>query len=700
MNFRQLVTRNVMRNSRLYASYFFSSVFSIMVFFIFSLIFFHPNYSVSLSASSETIAFLSTTSLRVAQILVVVMSFVFLWYAFAVFLKGRKYDFSVYLIVGMTKGDLRRMVFSEGMIIAGAALVTGMTLGTLFAKLVLLISQNALALNQDLPFYLPIKPVLLTTFVYLGLFIVLFFITTLRLENEELIELNKSEVTPLNPPRANWYLAVLGLLLTIMGYACVLYFTRLVNRNFDVFYSAIFLLSLGVLLTVAGTYLLYRQTSILIVIFLQKMPNFYKGSRMLFLGSLSYRLKQNAAMYFMITTVAAVALVSVGVTMTLGSSEFGQTLNTSFAYIYNGFDSTPVHRKRVAAIEKSIRQAGYQELTQEILPLFIEAQDVEKNFYFAIPASTFNEMAEFTSQKKLFPKNKQTIRLANSNKEVSEIRRFKLDQKEEKIIFNVSEDKKNVPASYTYSTARYDIGNGSTLVVSDAFYQEIYEEKLLERESSEVENPLVATQYVVHFLEWAENPKLANKITASLNKESTRHQKKEDLFYDSIKNIPEEKLTEEQLREEKQLSAENFYYYSLYETWHEGKQANGMILFLSVLIGSVFFSFAACIIYFRLFGELEQDSAYHYSLSILGVSQKTRQRLVTKDMLLMYFIPVAVAIIHFSVAIYAFGLLTNLLVWNYFIKVSGVYIVFQLLFFLISRWRYLIHLERKVMTQR
>lgn len=50
MTFWQLVTRNVMRNSRLYASYFFSSLFSIMVFFIFALILFQPDYAKSLSA--------------------------------------------------------------------------------------------------------------------------------------------------------------------------------------------------------------------------------------------------------------------------------------------------------------------------------------------------------------------------------------------------------------------------------------------------------------------------------------------------------------------------------------------------------------------------------------------------------------------------------------------------------------------------
>ena len=42
MNFRQLIIRNLRGNFRTYAAYFVSSTFATMVFYIFSLLLFHP----------------------------------------------------------------------------------------------------------------------------------------------------------------------------------------------------------------------------------------------------------------------------------------------------------------------------------------------------------------------------------------------------------------------------------------------------------------------------------------------------------------------------------------------------------------------------------------------------------------------------------------------------------------------------------
>ena len=42
MTFRQFAYRNVIRNRRVYAAFFLASVFSVMVFFLYSMLMFHP----------------------------------------------------------------------------------------------------------------------------------------------------------------------------------------------------------------------------------------------------------------------------------------------------------------------------------------------------------------------------------------------------------------------------------------------------------------------------------------------------------------------------------------------------------------------------------------------------------------------------------------------------------------------------------
>lgn len=42
MTFRQFAYRNVIRNRRIYAAFFMASMFSVMVFFMYSMLLFHP----------------------------------------------------------------------------------------------------------------------------------------------------------------------------------------------------------------------------------------------------------------------------------------------------------------------------------------------------------------------------------------------------------------------------------------------------------------------------------------------------------------------------------------------------------------------------------------------------------------------------------------------------------------------------------
>lgn len=79
MNFRQLIIRNLRGNFRTYAAYFVSSTFAAMVFYIFSLLLFHPQLKENLSAS-DTISSLAKMGLAVALVVIAFLSLMFLWY--------------------------------------------------------------------------------------------------------------------------------------------------------------------------------------------------------------------------------------------------------------------------------------------------------------------------------------------------------------------------------------------------------------------------------------------------------------------------------------------------------------------------------------------------------------------------------------------------------------------------------------------
>ncbi len=79
MTFRQFAFNNVFRNKRIYAAYFLSSLFSVLVFFVYAIFAFHPG----LSKINPNVA----VGLHFAEAIIYVFSFIFVLVSMSAFLK-------------------------------------------------------------------------------------------------------------------------------------------------------------------------------------------------------------------------------------------------------------------------------------------------------------------------------------------------------------------------------------------------------------------------------------------------------------------------------------------------------------------------------------------------------------------------------------------------------------------------------------
>ena len=185
MTFRKFAFNNVVRNKRLYAAYFLSSMFTVMVFFTFGIFAFHPSL-----AGNEMNASVKT-GMNISAGIIYVFSFFFILYSMSSFLNTRKREFGLLMIQGMSVRQLRRMVFLEYMLIGFFATIGGILLGLVFSKFILLIAENVLVMEAPLNFYFPIHALLITfgSFTLLFFFISLFVSYILR--SRKLIDLIK-----------------------------------------------------------------------------------------------------------------------------------------------------------------------------------------------------------------------------------------------------------------------------------------------------------------------------------------------------------------------------------------------------------------------------------------------------------------------------------------------------------------------------
>ena len=104
MTFRQFAYRNVVRNRRIYAAFFMASVFSVMVFFLYSMLLFHP------TIEDRFVQEIAIVGMGIAEIILYIFTVFFLFYSMRAFLQARSKEFGVLLHLGMEKRQLNRLI--------------------------------------------------------------------------------------------------------------------------------------------------------------------------------------------------------------------------------------------------------------------------------------------------------------------------------------------------------------------------------------------------------------------------------------------------------------------------------------------------------------------------------------------------------------------------------------------------------------
>src|SRR5699024_1082113 len=212
MTFRQFVINNVVRNKRLYSAYFLSSMFTVMVFFTFAMFAFHPAFG---EGDINEDALLG---MGVAGGIIYLFSFFFVLYSMGSFLQSRKKEFGLLMMQGMSMRQIRFMFFLENMFIGIFATVIGIAIGTLFAKLILLIAENVLVIEESLYFYSPLWAIVVTLISFILLFLVISFFVTFILRSKKLATLIKADQQPKAEPKASIFLTTFAVVLLAAGY--------------------------------------------------------------------------------------------------------------------------------------------------------------------------------------------------------------------------------------------------------------------------------------------------------------------------------------------------------------------------------------------------------------------------------------------------------------------------------------------------
>jgi len=273
MSFNHIVIQNILRDKWTYISYFLSSVFSILIFFMFLLTALHP--------MMDRINPDSTLGLTIifCSFIVYIFSFVFIVYSMLAFLKKKTKTLGIFMISGASMKQVKKMVFRENMLIAIAAIITAILSGLVISPLFLMMVKNVLQAD-NFGMYFPMQAIIVTLILFSILFLIVSRFTTRFVKKEEAIQLLKADVTPEKKISPAPFKLLIATIVSITLLLCMK-----LSQSFVEFlglFSYLFLF-VSLLLTI---YFILTQGTLFLTHILQKRRSYYQKTNMLFVSDL------------------------------------------------------------------------------------------------------------------------------------------------------------------------------------------------------------------------------------------------------------------------------------------------------------------------------------------------------------------------------------------------------------------------------
>ena len=298
----RLAWRNIRRNHQTYGPFLLAT--SLLTFALFAFNVMSYNRGLAQMESGEV---LFTYLLTLGSVVVAIFTYIFLFYANSFLIKRRKTEFGLYGVLGLERRHIVAVMFWELALIFLITMAVGLGLGTLLTRLIFMILRALTRLDVPLTSTASPMAIWLTTGLIAGLFLILFVYNAFQVRLAKPIDLLHAKQQGEKEPKARWLFTLIGLAAMIAGYVIAL---RVDNPV-----TALGFFFVAVLLVILGTYLLFMTGSISMLKALRAKKSFYyQPKHFVNISGMMFRMKQNAAGLASIAILCTMALVTFGTT--------------------------------------------------------------------------------------------------------------------------------------------------------------------------------------------------------------------------------------------------------------------------------------------------------------------------------------------------------------------------------------------------
>jgi len=608
-----------------YIVYFVSLVFSMVIYYTFVSL----QYSEQIQQNillSETMNFMFMAS----SFILILFVAIFILYSNSFFTKQRKKEVGLYSMLGLRKKTIGRMLFYENLIMGFIALIVGIIFGALLSQLFSLILIKLMGATADIDFGISLEAVTQTILV----FMVIILFTSIQgyrlIYRFKLIELFHAEKKGEQVPKVSVVSAVLGLALLAVSYWLILrpFPEELTNEYIQLNYG------LAIVILIIGTQLFFRSATVYLLKLLQRnKKRYYRGTHLIELSQLMFRISGNARTFTLIAILSAVTISFFGATYGgYYGNESRAKEDSVFSYSHlsrgQAFDS------QVESIIKNDKEHPIK--AQLDLPV------VEADGELSFPLDYLIEPTKIISQ--------------STFNQVSEA----LDR-EEHVTLMAHQAAVIKPRATEWTEETFKGQDVSLKTPQGNHHLEIL---------NMVEGSVLPFHYPDFFV--IVNDQVFSELAQTI----------QPLVY-KVYEVEDEKTTEATSKMLDKLVGGDFQTSpSFYLEYKEGKEGNALNLFILGFLGLVFLAATGSMIYFKQLTEAHEDKPNYEILGKIGVGKTDIRKSIRKQTLFIFGLPLLVGIVHGSVILHFISrLMSNLIGANMFIPMLTAMSAFVVIYF-------------------
>lgn len=616
--FSRLAKQNIRNNKSTYIPYMITCIFCIAMIYMMEFLRDCPTLDQAVRQADEVRMIVFT-----GEIVVEIFCIIFLIYSNSFLMKRRQKEIGLYNILGLERNHIGIVMFLETIITSIGSLAGGIAAGIIGSKLALLLLLKLLHIPSVLGFYISVKGIFTCLFMFGIVFLMILFLNLAKIHLSRPVELLRGNNTGEKEPAAKWLMALIGFICLGAGYYLA------ITTESPIKAITIFLLA--VILVMAGTYLLFTAGSIVILKFLRRRKSFYyRTGNFISISGMLYRMKQNAI------GLASICILSTGVLLMISMT----------VSIYFGMNDIMLNRypydvdMSVTSISEDECQTAIEAFEKAIADNKVPVEKSVEEIYLDIVCSKNGDQ--------ILIKPANTIRNSDSVLVLS-----LLNQAEYERLTGISANLNDGEIFAWYPSA---VQKDSVTVDETEFTVKKWLDK----------NPLTCGEDAVSdnavLVVTDEDFKKFDEMRTEMYKGVSSAPAGEDLTLHlglDITGSETDKIdfgtpvmeVVKDLKKNGGLSENSWITSGIRQQEYESYYAdNGSLLFIGILLGSLFLMGTAMIIYYKQISEGYEDQKRFEIMQKVGLSRREVRSSVRRQILMVFFLPLLMAMLHITMA--------------------------------------------------